>query len=129
MIVWSNGKSYDTADGSEQPHPGSVRPRVDQDAADANRLADDGAPPKRNGSREQRRTTLLHQLSIGKASWSVLSLGRVADLVRRFRRELPLRQQTARTASETKNADETQRREAAVTQANDERYRNAWENT
>ena len=45
MIVSNDGKSYDRADGSEQPHAAFVEPRERSEREEINRWEDDGPGP------------------------------------------------------------------------------------
>ena len=123
MIMSRDGKSYDTSDGSEQPHAASRR-TVDggDDGDDAARWADDGGPARPPQQAPQR-----------KPAWSVLSLSRLLEAVRRSgRSDTParLRQDAERAARDHLAMEERNAHRAAlVRKAEQDRYRNAWEHT
>jgi hypothetical protein len=126
MIVSKYGKSYDTADGSEQRHE-AAEPRVQTEGQAAKqRWEDDGGP-------------LYIQPPVSargeawKPAWSVLSL---RDLNKTIRRE----RQADSPERLRQEADRAERRRvvamhvaedktAAAARAEQNRYRNAWEHT
>jgi hypothetical protein len=122
MIVSRDGKSYETSDGSEQPHAGSRRKVAGSDPADAARWADDGGPAQPPQQAPGRRP-----------AWSVLSLPKLLEALRRSgRSDTParLRQDAERAARNRLAAEERRAHHAALAiKAERDRYRNAWENT
>ena len=124
MIHSSGGKSYDTADGSEQPHASSARTPVNEHRSEINRWADDGAParvPIPPGAISAAR----------KPPWSVLTLRHLGQLLRLKRAARPPAPPPPRGPIES-----VDRRAQAVQEPNDahaaamkEYYRNAWEHT
>src|SRR5579884_4162019 len=117
MIHSTGGKTYDTSDGSEQPHAASTRPAANVHPAD--RWADDGAPA--------RSAPAAAPASRRKPLWSVLTLRRLAELLRPKPAvaEAPTESQGAIDAG----VKPAQEREAAQAAALKEYYRNAWEHT
>lgn len=122
MIVSRDGKSYETFDGSEQPHAASRRRVAGGDRADAARWADDGGPVQRPPRAPQQ-----------KPAWSVLSLPKLLEARRQSgRSDTPaqLRQDAERAARDRLAVEErTAHRAALARKAEQDRYRNAWENT
>ena len=121
MIVSAGGKSYDTADGSEQPHARSAAVHPERGEGDADRWADDGAPPR---PLTATRVRDAHR----KPIWSVLSLRRLGELLRLVRRG-PRREEDLAAESEHKRVKQADERKHAAQKAFDDFYRNAWENT
>lgn len=125
MIHSLGGKSYDTADGSEQPHANSAVGEKDQGRA-LLRWADDGAP--------QRVPTPPAAVGTGrKPRWSVLTLRQLRELLRL---RLPGRTPQAPPplpAAPIQLEDERSRAKEAHRAAHaaymKEYYRNAWEHT
>ena len=126
MIVSRDGKSYETSDGSGQPHVASRR-RVagaGGDRADAARWADDGGPAAQPSPPQ----------ALGrKPAWSVLSMPDLFEARRRSgRSDTParLRQDAERAARDRQAVEELREHHAALARkAERDRYRNAWENT
>lgn len=120
MIVAFDGKSFDTVDGQEQPHAGSSRVPCEEDRSGLDRWADDGAA--------------------GRSPATVLK-----DIVRRLKegggllRKQPLPRQVEKKIKSTRPIEypvQPQPRQTAVksvrqaaAKAQEEYYRNAWENT
>ena len=124
MIVSRDGKSYETSDGSEQPHAASRRRVAGGDRSDAARWADDGGPAAQASP---------PQAFGRKPAWSVLSM---ADLLEARRRsgssDTPdrLRQDAERAARDRLAVEQLREHHAALARkAERDRYRNAWENT
>ena len=125
MIVSRDGKSYDTSDGSEQPHAASRRRVAGGDRADSARWADDGGGPAAQPSPPQ---------ALGrKPTWSVLSMSDLFEARRRSgQSNTPdrLRQDAERAARDRLAMEELREHRAALARkAERDRYRNAWENT
>ncbi len=126
MIVSKYGKSYDTADGSEQRYEAS-EPRVQTEGQAAKqRWEDDGGPlyiqpPVSAGGEEW------------KPAWSVLSLRDLNQAIRREREpDSPdrLRQEADRDERRKTLAMHAEEdKAAAAARAEQNRYRNAWEHT
>ena len=80
MIVSRNGTSYNTSDGSEQPHAASTEGARRSDREQINRWEDDGPGPHAHaappGAEEAR-----------KPAWSVLSLRNLLEASRQLRDE------------------------------------------
>src|SRR5437762_9494878 len=79
MIVSRNGKSYDSSDGSEQPHGASAAPRERSEREEINRWEDDGPGPHAHA-------TAAADDVPRKPAWSVLSLRNLLEAVRRLGR-------------------------------------------
>ena len=126
MIVSKNGTSYDTSDGSEQPHAASEAPRERSEREEIHRWEDDGPGPRAH-------TVAPAPDAPGKPPWSVLSLRRLMEAVRLLGRTddaQQVRQQEARAESDRGLAEQNRRQSAAAAaSAWRDRYRNAWENT
>ena len=126
MIVSKNGTSYDTSDGSEQPHALSAAPRQRSEREEINRWEDDGPGPHAH-------TAAPAPATRRKPAWSVLSLRRLMDALRLLGRDddaRRLREPEARAGRDRLAAEEDGlRRAAATADAWRDRYRNAWENT
>jgi hypothetical protein len=120
MTQSSGGKTYDTSDGSEQPHASSTRSAVNVHPAD--RWADDGAPPRSvpaetGGTRR-------------KPPWSILSLPLLGGLLRLKQAIHPAAPSAAEpTDRQDGRVGTTLVRGAAQAAALKEYYRNAWEHT
>lgn len=120
MIHSSGGKTYDTSDGSEQPHAASTRPAANLHPAD--RWADDGAPPlsvpvERGG---------IH----GKPPWSVLSYRLLRGLRRLTQTIAPAAPPAAPPADpQDAGVSTIPGQQSARAAALKEYYRNAWEHT
>ena len=82
MIISRNGVSYDTSDGSEQPHEGSAERIQRSDREEINRWEDDGAGPHGHAG-------AAASVADGpiKPAWSVLSLRNLLNAIRLLRRE------------------------------------------
>lgn len=125
MIVSKNGTSYDTSDGSEQPHAASATGPVRSERSDINRWEDDGPGPHAH--------TPAPRLLPSKPSWSVLSLQRLNEAIEREARlddPSRLRHEAERSERESVAAAQLrQDRAADDDRATRDRHRNAWENT
>jgi hypothetical protein len=124
MIMSRDGKSFETSDGSEQPHAASRRKVAGGDRAAAARWADDGGPaPQPSPPQALER----------KPAWSVLSMPDLFEARRRSgRSDTParLRQDAERAARDRLAVEELREHHAALAQkAERDRYRNVWENT
>ena len=126
MIVSRNGTSYDTSDGSQQPHAASAEGPRRSDREQINRWEDDGPGPHAH-------TRPPDAGPPAKPAWSVLSLTNLLEAIRQLRDE-PTPAATRhegeqfereRLAAEQKRSDA----DAAAAQAHQDRDRNAWENT
>ena len=137
MIVSKYGKSYDTADGSEQscadPSRRPERPdRHVQGKAEAarERWEDDGGPPSGAPLAFVRDPANVGEFT-SKPAWSVLSLRALNEAVRMARwAENPERLRLEAARSEARRAAAAQvgaDRAADAARAYDDRHRNAWE--
>jgi hypothetical protein len=126
MIVSKYGKSYDTADGSEQRYKDPSRRRQRARRTAAERWEDDGgafnaAPPPFGRELAQ------------KPAWSVQSLDDLNASIRREQRANdPARHCLESARSDYRAAQARQRaadRAEAAARVRDDRYRNSWENT
>ena len=128
MIVSKYGKSYDTADGSEQQFDDPTSRARGGGRAAAQRWQDDGAP-------HNERPPVAHAAGefTSRPAWSVLSLRDLNEAVRqesrgnapaRLRQESERAERRGRCAAQA--ADD---RAAAAARAGSDRHRNAWENT
>jgi len=123
MIVTRHGRSYDTSDGSEQPHAASDRKQGVGERANLKRWEDDGASP-RTGP-----VASPAEITGRKPAWSVLSLHDLNEARRRSAAARP-RQEAERIDREHLLAEQNrERRTAAAAKAEMDRYRNAWETT
>ena len=125
MIHSSGGKSYDTADGSEQPHASSARTPVNEHRSEINRWADDGAPARV-------RIPPGAVRAARKPLWSVLTLRHLGELLRLKRAARPLAPPPpprGPTQSDVQRAQAVEERGDAHAAAMKEYYRNAWEHT
>jgi hypothetical protein len=126
MIVSKNGTSYDTSDGSEQPHTLSAASRQRSEREEINRWEDDGPGPHAH-------TAAPAAAPQRKPAWSVLSLRGLMDALRlQGRDDDPhrRRQREARAERDRLAAEQGRQRKAdAEAGARRDRYRNAWENT
>jgi hypothetical protein len=126
MIVSRNGTSYNTADGSQQPHEASKERVQRSDREQINRWEDDGPGPRAHANPQG--AALPH-----KPAWSVLSLTNLLEAIRQLRdepteavaRQEHERNERGRLAAEQARHD----RAAAAADARRDRDRNAWENT
>jgi hypothetical protein len=125
VIVSKHGKTYDTADGSEQqfdPRQSSSSRERAEVRADKGRWSDDG------GASAQPPLVIVRELA-WKPAWSVLSLKDLNEAIRRERADEPARR--------LREAEEAERRRvrAVIVEADRlaeearNRYRNAWEHT
>ena len=126
MIVSRNGTSYDTSDGSQQPHEGSAERTQRSDREQINRWEDDGPGPHAH-------TAPPDLDAPTKPAWSVLSLTNLLEAIRQLRDEptdAAARQEQER-AERARVSAEADRRERATSAADAQAdpYRNAWENT
>ena len=122
MIVSKNGKSYDTADGSEQQIKASTPPeRADAREARERWVDDGGAPP-------QPPLVIVAELA-WKPAWSVLSMRDLNLAIRRERDELPARQRRAAEDAERARVHAVIVESDRLAAAARDRYRNAWETT
>ena len=124
MIVSKYGTSYDTADGSEQPHAPSEHPRQPSEREQINRWEDDGPGPHAH-------TVNAIPDPPRSPTWSVLSLRRLAEAIRCLTRREDadrLREEADQSERELAAAQHDRQRSAAD-YAYGNRYRNAWENT
>ena len=122
MIVSRNGTSYDTSDGSQQPHEASAERIQRSDREQINRWEDDGPGPHAH-------TAPPDVDAPSKPAWSVLSLTNLLEAIRQLRdepTEAAARQEQERAERARLSAD-ADRRDRADSQADP--YRNAWENT
>jgi hypothetical protein len=125
MIVSSNGTSYDTSDGSQQPHERSAEGRQRSDREQISRWEDDGPGPQ----------AIPHPApaagETARPAWSVLSLTNLLEAIRQLGDE-PAGAAAARKrerAERDRLAAERLRLDvAAAAAAERNRYRNAWEN-
>jgi len=122
MIISRFGKSYDTANGSEQPF-GAARKLPGRGQAAAARWEDDGGPVIQPTA----------ALIVGrKPSWSVLSLEDLNEALRRAGDpDDPVRAHEESQQLERAQAATVARaaaRAAAAALAHRDRHRNAWEN-
>ena len=115
MIVAYDGKSYDTADGQEQPHAGSSRTPRQEDRAGLDRWADDGASGRSPA-------TVLRNL-----------VRRLKETGGPIRREPATRkvenQSKLASAVDAPRRAPVKRSAQSAAAAKDAYYRNAWENT
>ena len=129
MIVSKNGTSYDTSDGSEQPHAASAsaagRPERSE-REEINRWEDDGPGPHSH-------TAQPDANSPSRPAWSVLPLRNLLEAIRQLRSqptEAAARQGEERAAKRRLSAEQDRRdAAAAAVDARQDPYRNAWENT
>jgi hypothetical protein len=126
MIVSRNGTTYDTSDGSQQPHEASAEGLLRSDREQINRWEDDGPGPHAH-------TAPPTAERASKPAWSVLSLTNLLEAIRQLRDE-----PTDAPSLQEKEGSERDRaslernrldRVAAAADAERCRYRNAWENT
>ena len=125
MIVSKNGTSYDTSNGSEQPHAASSAPRERSEWEEINRWEDDGPGP-------HARNAAAAPGAPPKPAWSVLSLRRLMEAVRLLGRTdgfRQLRRPEAQEAEGDRLLAEQNRQQSAEAAAGRDRYQNAWENT
>ena len=126
MIVSKNGTSYDTSDGSQQPHEGSAERTQRSDREAINRWEDDGPGPHAHAAPPDANAPT-------KPAWSVLSLRNLLEAIRQLRSQ-PIeavsgqRQERAERGRVSAEHDRHQR-SAAAKDAECDRYRNAWETT
>ena len=127
MFISRYGKTYDSADGSEQRFEGPGR------AGDAGsqrggeigreRWEDDGGPANDAPA----------PVLASRPAWSVLSLHDLNEKIRdELRADGPVRRHVERACAERRAAQARQRDEdhlAAAARADRDRYRNAWETT
>jgi len=126
MIVSKNGTSYDTSDGSQQPHAQSAEGRQRSDREQIDRWNDDGPGPHAGATPAPADPT-------EKPAWSVLSLTNLLEAIRQLRgqptdgelRHREERAERGRFAAGLKRQDLA----AAAARAETQRDRNAWENT
>jgi hypothetical protein len=122
MIVSKHGKTYDTADGSEQQFDLSTPRERAEVRADRGRWSDDGGT-----SPAQPPLVIVNELA-WKPAWSVLSLKALNEAIRQEQSDAPARR--LREAEEAERA----RVRAVIVEADRlaaaarDRYRNAWEN-
>jgi hypothetical protein len=126
MIVSKNGTSYDTSDGSQQPHAKSAEGAQRSDREQINRWEDDGPGPHTRAAPQDPEATQ-------KPAWSVLSLSNLLDAIRRLREEPTeaVVRQTGQRAERARFAAQLNRQDvaAAAETARRDQDRNAWENT
>ena len=126
MIVSRNGTSYDTSDGSEQPHAASVRKVEPAERAAVNRWEDDGPGPHAH-------TSSPPAGPARKPVWSVLSVQNLLATIRRLKRTddpARVRQEAERAERQRAGAEQGRQRNAAAdAQAQRDRHRNDWEHT
>ena len=126
MIVSRNGTSYDTSDGSQQPHEGSAERIQRSDREQINRWEDDGPGPHAH-------TAGPDADAPTRPAWSVLSLTNLLEAIRQLRdepTEAAARQDQERAARRRLSAEQDRRHAAAAAvDARQDPYRNAWENT
>ena len=123
MIVSRNGTTYDTSDGSQQPHAASAERVGRSDREQINRWEDDGPGPHAHAGGP----AVEEQV---KPAWSVLSLTNLLEAIRQLRNEpteAVARQEQERAERATSAAD--QNRRATAADAVRDVNRNAWENT
>lgn len=125
MIVSKNGTSYDTSDGTEQPHAASAAGPERSERSDINRWEDDGPGAHAH-------TPTPRDLP-SKPAWSVLSLQRLNEAIRREARSddpAGLRHEAERSERQRRETElRRQDRAADDERARQDRHRNAWENT
>jgi hypothetical protein len=140
MIISKFGKSYDTADGSEQHHAAPPQPagnkRVEPTDVQGER---NSAPDALGETRGNEGGTLLVQPPISplelsaKPAWSVLSLRALNQAIRLGDwPDNPANLRRAEEAAEHKKVqarDGEAKRIASRAHAKRNRYRNPWENT
>ena len=126
MFISKNGKTYDTADGSEQHWVEQVPRHRTSGQAAKERWEDDGGPMNDPPH-------IVERLQSAKPVWSVLSL---RDLNAHIRREEaanhPARMQQELERGKRQKACEAElkeQEEAAAAQAKQDYHRNAWEHT
>jgi hypothetical protein len=125
MIVSKNGTSYDTSDGSQQPHERSAEGLRRSDREQINRWEDDGPGP-------HARATPASADPPAKPAWSVLSLTNLLEAIRQLREpnEAEVRHQQERAERVRLSAEqEAQDLAAAAADAERDQGRNVWENT
>jgi len=130
MIVSRNGTSYDTSDGSQQPHEASVERLQRSDREQINRWEDDGPGPHSH-------TAPPDLAAATKPAWSVLSLTNLLEAIRQLRDEpteaapAPAARQEQEGGERARLSAEADRRHRAASAADAQAdpYRNAWENT
>ena len=126
MLVSRDGKTYDTSDGSEQPHEASAARPQRSEREEINRWEDDGPGP--HAHRAAPATDAPR-----RPAWSVLSPRALLEAVRvLFRRDTPAalgRQERQAELGRAAAERDRERQAAAVANARRDRYRNAWENT
>jgi hypothetical protein len=126
MIVSKNGTSYDTSDGSQQPHAQSAEGLRRSDREQINRWEDDGPGPHAH-------TTPAPANLPDKPAWSVLSLTNLLEAIRQLRAEptqAEVRRQQERARQGRLSAEQDVRDvAAAAADAARDRHRNVWENT
>lgn len=141
MIISKYGKSYDTANGSEQhhaapPQPAAATPRVAPDGVQDEHTSRADEPSERhkdNGGRllVQPPISLLELSS--KPAWSVLSLRELNQAIRL--EDWPDNPDNLRRAEENTELKKLQAEELAENRTasrareDRDRYRNHWENT
>ena len=132
MITSKDGKTYDTADGSEQPHAASEPPasrestETSGERADLNRSNDDGAAPRGGNPAATppgptERKPLWSVLSV-RALARAIGLSKAPETVARHEREQSDRDRASSDRAHERRAAEAARRAA-------DPNRNAWENT
>jgi hypothetical protein len=141
MIISKYGKSYDTADGSEQHHETPPQPVVDLQRVASSGVQDEGTLPADAPSekRENDDCLVLVQPPISplelsaKPAWSVLSLRALNRAIRLGDwPDNPANLRPAEENAERKKLEDGEvdaNRVASRARADRNRYRNPWENT
>ena len=121
MIISKNGTSYETSDGSEQPHEASAERVQRSEREQINRWEDDGPGPHSRAA----------PAPPAKPSWSVLSLRGLLAAVRALgeRPAVALQEERERARGEEWSAEQDRLGRDTAVDAEKNRYRNAWENT
>lgn len=131
MIVSKHGTSYDTSDGSEQPHAASALSPAAR--ADAFRTEDHGATAYPRPASPATAAAGAAPALAPKPAWSVLSAAGLAEALRlEARADDParLRQEEERAERRRAAGEVSARRKSdSAAQTEGERYRNAWEHT
>ena len=126
MLVSRDGKTYDTSDGSEQPHAASSARAERSEREEINRWEDDGPGPHARQPPPAADATRT-------PAWSVLSPRALLEAVRQFlRRDTPeaVRREEGQAERGRAAGDrDRERQAAALADARRDIYRNAWENT
>jgi hypothetical protein len=126
MIVSRNGTSYDTADGSQQPHERSAEGRQRSDREQINRWEDEGPGQQAVGHPAPAAG------ATARPAWSVLSLTNLLEAIRQSHDEpTEAAERQKRECAQRARLVAEQIRQDAAAAADAERnpWRNAWENT